>query len=134
MRVLDVGCGDGARLLENSERLHAGVGIENDEQHLALGQQAKDEHVARNVEFMLLDVGEVPTRFPGGSFDFVFSERGPVGYDSRSVQAVLSALRTDGLIFCELIGDLHHQEMRELFSSARHEPGDKRSRSGSGRA
>lgn len=34
------------------------------------------------------------------------------------MQAVLSTLRADGLIFCELIGGLHHQEVRELFGSA----------------
>lgn len=118
MRVLDVGSGDGATLLENSDRFRAGVGIEKDERHLALAEKAKGECGARNVEFMLLDLGEVPASFSRESFDFAFSERGPVGYDSRSVQAVLSALRPDGLIFCELIGDLHHQEMRELFSTA----------------
>ncbi len=118
MRVLDVGCGNGSTLLANCDRFQSGLGIDADERHVALAEEAKSERGARNVQFMLLDLGDVPTSFPGESFDFAFSERGPVGYDSRSVQAVLSALRADGLIFCEVIGNLHHQEMRELFSSA----------------
>jgi hypothetical protein len=47
-------------------------------------------------------------------FDFVFTERGPVGYDSRSIQAALSVLKTDGLLFYEAIGDLHHQQSDSL--------------------
>lgn len=34
----------------------------------------------------------------------------------RGVQAALSVLRPGGLTFSEVIGDLHHQEVREVFS------------------
>ena len=76
MRVLDVGCGDGSTLLANCDRFHTGVGIDNDERHHALAKQAKAGCGAHNVEFLLLDVFDLPASFPGEDFDLAFSERG----------------------------------------------------------
>jgi SAM-dependent methyltransferase len=115
MTVLDVGCGNGATLLRHAGRFEHGVGIDNDKSHLDLATQAKAAGGVDNVEFLLLDIEQLTERLSEESFDFVFSERGPIGYGTVGVQAALRVLRTGGLIFSEVIGDLHHQEVRETF-------------------
>ncbi len=115
MRVLDLGCGNGASLLENSHRFAWGLGIDSDPAHVALAQEALGHADCDNVEFRLLDFVEDGSELEPASFDFVFSERGPIGYNSHGIQAALRVLRDDGILFCEMIGDLHHQEAGELF-------------------
>ena len=115
MHVLDIGCGSGETLLLYSDRFRAGVGIDTDPVHLQLAQQAQRGRAVANVEFLLLDVLQMDERFDPHTFDFVISQRGPVGPDPVSLQAALRVLRPNRLLFCELIGDLHHQEARELF-------------------
>lgn len=80
--VLDVGCGSGATLLEHAALFASGVGIDRDTAHLALAEAARAERGADNVSFVHLDVADLPRRGWEGRFDLVFSERGPVGYDS----------------------------------------------------
>ena len=117
MAILDIGCGNGATLLEHAGKFAEGVGIDNDPAHLALAEQALAESGSANVAFRLLEVDQLPEQGWGNRFDLVFTERGPVGFESRSIQAALSVLRTDGVIFVEAIADLHHQEVREVFGS-----------------
>lgn len=81
MRVLDVGCGNGSTLRAHCDRFGTGVGIDSDERHLALAEHAKGGRGARNVDFVLLDIGDLPTRFPGEDFD-----------SSRSPSAAQSAM------------------------------------------
>ena len=115
MRVLDTGCGSGATLLDNSHCFASGLGIDNDPDHVRLAQEALRKKDAANVEFRVLDFIDDNEKLEPGSFDFVFSERGPVGYKSFGIQAALRVLKCDGILFCEVIGDLHHQEVREVF-------------------
>ena len=115
MRVLDTGCGNGATLLENSHRFASGLGIDNDPAHIDMAQEALRQGDCDSVEFRLLDFREDSSELEPESFDFVFSERGPIGYDSYGIQAALRVLKDDGILFCEMIGDLHHQEAAELF-------------------
>lgn len=114
-RVLDIGCGNGATLLENSHRFASGLGIDNDQAHIDLAREALRQGESKNVEFRLLDLLEDSDDLEPESFDFVFSERGPIGYNSYGIQAALRVLRDDGILFCEMIGNLHHQEAAEVF-------------------
>ena len=115
MRVLDVGSGNGQTLLENRHRFVSGLGIDSDPAHIRLAEDTLREQGAANVQFRLLDFPESVQELEPGSFDFAFTERGPIGYSSYGIQAALRVLRPDGLLFCEMIGNLHHQEVGALF-------------------
>ncbi len=105
----------GTTLLENSGRFASGLGVDGDPAHIALAEGALRERGCTNVEFRLLDFLEDGDELQPESFDFAFTERGPIGYDSYGIQAALRVLRDDGLLFCEMIGNLHHQEAAKLF-------------------
>lgn len=115
MHVLDVGCGNGETLLEHSMRFDTGIGIDYDPKHIRMAQQAKVTRGVKNVDFLLLDFPREFKQLPPESFEIIFSQRGPIDDTSPSIQAALSLLRPRGLLFCELIGELHHQEAREFF-------------------
>ena len=92
MRVLDVGCGSGATLLENAHRFASGLGIDDDPAHVRRAEEALRRGGRDNVEFRLLDFPEDGHELEAEPFDFVFSERGPIGYDSYGIQAALRVL------------------------------------------
>lgn len=118
MHVLDVGCGNGGTLLERSTSFHTGIGIDNDPKHIQMAEEAKCARGIKNVEFLLLDFPREIAQLQPESFDMVFSLRGPVPDTSLGIQAALHLLRPDGLIFCEEIGELHQQEVREIFDDS----------------
>ncbi len=114
-RVLDIGCGNGSTLLEIPHAFQSAVGIDNDPEHIQLAETARLEQGVTNVEFLLLDFPGETARLQPESFDLVFSLRGPLGDSPRNIQAALSLLRRDGLLYCEEIGDQHQREVREIF-------------------
>ncbi len=118
MRVLDIGCGNGGMLLQNAVRFDSALGVENDPRHLELAENALRKSDAQNVEFRRLDFLAESDSLAPESFDFVYSERAPIGYDIYGVQAALRVLKPEGLIFFELIGELHHQEVKEIFGNS----------------
>ena len=115
MRVLDIGCGNGSTLLENCHRFAWGLGVDNDPDHIGLAENALRQKGCTNVEFRLLEFPKHVHELEPGSFDFAFTERGPIGFDSYGIQAALRVLKDEGLLFCEMIGNLHHQEVAEVF-------------------
>ena len=117
MRVLDIGCGNGMTLVENSHRFGSGLGVDNDPAHIELAETALQQKGCTNVEFRLLEFPEDVCQLEPESFDFAFTERGPIGYDGYGIQAALRVLRDDSLLFCEMIGNLHHQEVAEIFGN-----------------
>lgn len=115
MRVLDVGCGNGSTLIEHSNRFQWGVGIDRDPAHLQMAWESQHTRGVTNVDFSLLELLQLGQYYEDESFDMIFSQRGPLGNDVASVRAAVRLLRPNGMIFCEEIGELHHQEVRELF-------------------
>ena len=108
-------CGSGATLLKNGHRFASGLGIDDDPARIGLAEEALRRKGRSNVELRLLDFLEDGHELEPESFDFVFSERGPIGYDSYGIQAALRVLMDDGLLFREMIGNLHHQEVAGIF-------------------
>jgi SAM-dependent methyltransferase len=120
--VLDIGCGDGSTLLSMAGRIRTGVGIDNDPEHLDLAEQGRRKAAVNNVSFEQLVFAALPDRGWEDRFDVAFSERGPVGYSVSSVLTALSVLKPGGLLLAEVIGDLHHQEVRQVFGGPRRQP------------
>lgn len=120
--VLDIGCGDGSTLLAHAGQIRAGVGIDNDPEHLALADAAVRVSGVDNVAFQQLDFEQLPTQGWDDRFDVAFCERGPVGYNVSSVLMALSVLKPGAVLLTEVIGDLHHQEVREVFGGRRRQP------------
>jgi SAM-dependent methyltransferase len=114
MRVLDVGCGNGATLIRGHNRFAYGLGIDKDPEHLRMAKDKLEESGATNVEFRLLDFEENAEILEPESFDFVFSERGPMD-NSFLIRAALDLLRPDGLLFNEVIGKHHLHEVFQIF-------------------
>ena len=120
MHVLDIGCGSGSTLLELSERFAAGVGIDNDPEHIHLAQEEKRAMGVENVDFFLMEFPSETAPLGLESFDVVFSNLGPVGDSPANIQAALKLLKPDGLLLCMEIGELHQPEAGELFGTPAH--------------
>jgi len=123
MRVLDVGCGNGEFLMDLNANFYYGLGIDNDPEHIKLAEAAKLARGIRNVDFLLLDYPQDIDQLQPESFDLVVSLRGPVPDTTESLQAAFRLLRTDGMIYCDEIAELHQKEIVEIFERSSHEQG-----------
>jgi SAM-dependent methyltransferase len=97
--VLDIGCGDGGTLLDCAHLYQAGVGF--DESHYILDQaqaEAKRRAIS-NVDFRWGKAIELP--FADETFEFVWTERGPLGHNDPTLQEALRVLKPGGRIFIE---------------------------------
>jgi ubiquinone/menaquinone biosynthesis C-methylase UbiE len=115
MRVLDIGCGHGDTLIKGHERFAYGLGIDNDSEHLRMAEDALKESGASNVEFRLLDFEENASSLDPETFDFVFSQRGPLDVTSSTIREAVRILKPDGLLLNEQIGKQHLNEMSRVF-------------------
>jgi SAM-dependent methyltransferase len=114
MLVLDVGCGRGDTLLDLATAFRWGMGIdESPDVMLAQAKTARSARAIANVDFCAAKAAALP--FEQETFDLVFSERGPLGYNDVTLQETLRVLRPGGLIFIEMVGELNSWETRVAF-------------------
>ena len=104
-RVLDVGSGNGHTLLNNADLFERGVGIDESDYMLGIAEADRAGRDIRNVEFRYAKGAELP--FTDEAFDFVFTERGPVGHSDHNLVEALRVLIPGGLIFVETSGDFN---------------------------
>ena len=122
MHVLDVGCGKGHILMEMVHGFQYGLGIDNDPEHIQMAEEAKRAAGVTNVDFRLLEYPGQAAQLPAESFDLLMSIRGPLPDTLEGIQAAYRLLRPDGLLFCQEIGELHYQEVTEVFGRAQEAP------------
>jgi len=113
-RVLDIGCGNGMMLLESSGLFREGVGTDEYAPHLKLANENRKRMGITNVRF----VRAKGLPFARETFDFVFSERGPLAGCSPVIQNALRVLKPGGMIFAETPGALSWQEFESVFFPA----------------
>lgn len=102
-RVLDIGCGDGRRLIESTDRIGHGVGIDESPWMIAAALAAREGRGLANLEFEVAKAVALP--FADASFDLVYTERGPLGHCDATLVEALRVLRPGGLLFVETLGD-----------------------------
>jgi SAM-dependent methyltransferase len=121
MRVLDSGCGRGTTLLECAPLFARGDGIdESADVMIAQANRVKARLGISNVNFHNAKAVALP--FDDGAFDFVFSERGPLGHNDLTLKEALRVLRPGGLLFIETIGELNSWETRAAFDPGYSKP------------
>jgi SAM-dependent methyltransferase len=122
MLVLDVGCGRGDTLLDLGTSFRWGMGIdESPDVMLAQAKTARSARAIPNVDFCGAKAVALP--FEQETFDLVFSERGPMGYNDLTLAEALRVLRPGGLIFVEMVGELNSWETRLAFEPGYEKPG-----------
>jgi len=110
--VLDVGCGDGRTLLDCADLFSYGTGIDESSDHMiAAAIRERDERGIHNVRFCPAKAVSLP--FSDGSFDMVFTERGPLGHNDETLLEALRVLQPEGLIFVETPGTFKHLVIEE---------------------
>jgi SAM-dependent methyltransferase len=112
-RVLDLGCGNGWRLIECHGLFESGVGIDVSDFALAIARREAAKAGAANLEFIQAKAKALP--LPDGSFDFLYTERGPLGRSDPSLIEARRVLRPGGRIFAETLGSLNLMEPRQVF-------------------
>ena len=117
MRVLDLGCGNGDTLIQRHDRFAYGLGIDNDPEHLQIAEEGLKKSGVTNVEFRLLDFEKNHDSLDSESFDFAFSQRGPLDLTPSTIHASARILKSNGLILNELIGKQHLHEVDRVFES-----------------
>jgi ubiquinone/menaquinone biosynthesis C-methylase UbiE len=97
--ALDIGCGDGKTLLDHAASFKAGTGYDQSSYALELARRDATSRGIANVQFLRGKAVQLP--FADDSFDFIFSERGPIGHSDLTMAEALRVLRPGGRIFYE---------------------------------
>jgi SAM-dependent methyltransferase len=118
MRVLDVGCGHASTLLAFAASVAFGAGIDDSATMLAEARAASTG--VPNVSLTGAKAAALP--FADGSFDLVFSERGPLGHNDVTLREALRVLGDGGLLFIETVGEWNAWEARLAFEEGYQRP------------
>lgn len=100
--ALDVGCGDAQTLLDCAGLFTKGTGLDESEYAICQAHQDAKRRGIQNVEFVLGKAIGLP--FESEVFDFIFSERGPLGHADCTLIEALRVLKPGGRIFIETGG------------------------------
>jgi len=106
--VLDTGCGDCKYTFEIAGNFKKIVGIDTSEELLKIAKQKKPSSGLRNVSIFLQDAAK--TGFKDGSFDIIYSRRGPTYY-----QEYFRLLKMGGYYFEIAVGEKDCVEIKEIF-------------------
>ena len=112
--VLDIGCGVGLFTLEIARRAKSVVGVDFSEEAIA---RARKNQVAtgrrKNVRFEQADAGNLP--FRDGTFDVVFSRRGPATSSRKTLAEAHRVLGRNGILMEICIGEKDKQNLARIF-------------------
>jgi SAM-dependent methyltransferase len=111
--VLDVGCGPGEFTLRIAERTKSIVGVDTSRTALVLAERNLAQSSAKNATFRYGDIKRLP--FPGGTFDLIYSRRGPAGDSKHNLGEVLKVLKSGGAFMEICIGERDKRNLAEIF-------------------
>ena len=111
-RVLDIGCGNARTLIRNAGLFGEGVGLDNLPAALRQAEANVAASGAANIRIVEGRGDNLP--FDSESFDFVYSERGPLGVDVTTFNAV-RVLRRGGTLLFETPGSWANHEPGYIF-------------------
>jgi SAM-dependent methyltransferase len=112
-KVLDVGCGPGEFTLRVGRIAKSVTGIDGSKVALDFAMRNLARSGLKNVTFRYGNAGKLP--FPGGSFDLVYSRRGPASESRHNLAEILRVLRKDGTFIEITIGERDKQNVAEIF-------------------
>jgi SAM-dependent methyltransferase len=99
--VLDIGCGNGETLLDCAQLVDNGVGFDESQYIIKQAGKSARRQNAGNIAFSCGKAVALP--FRDSSFDFVWSERGPLGHNDATLKEALRVLQPGGRIFVETL-------------------------------
>jgi ubiquinone/menaquinone biosynthesis C-methylase UbiE len=97
--ALDIGCGDGGTLLASAGLFQSAAGVDESEYALQLARAEAQRRSITNLRFDHAKAVSLP--YADDQFDFVFSERGPIGHSDVTMVEALRVLQAGGRIFYE---------------------------------
>lgn len=106
--ALDAGCGDCKFAFRISKNFKKIIGIDTSVELLNVARSKKQILKIKNVSFMLQDANK--TGFKNGSFDVVFSRRGPT-----PLREMFRLLRSGGYFVIIEIGERDAMEIKKVF-------------------
>ena len=111
--ILDVGCGPGEFTLQMARNAKSVTGVDSSSVALNLAKKNLAGSGLRNVGFRQGDSGKHP--FPGGTFDLVYSRRGPASDTMRNLAEVLRVLRPVAGLLEISFGERDKRNIAEIF-------------------